>query len=63
MNTKRKNLVDEFPETDEPIDTKTRAAIRRAYKEIKAGKGRGPFKNAKELIEDLHRQIESGKKK
>jgi AbrB family looped-hinge helix DNA binding protein len=51
----RKKVVDDFPVTDEAIGPKTRAAIRRGVKDIKAGKGRGPFKNAKDLIDDLHR--------
>ena len=53
---KRKKVVDDFPLTDEAIGPKTRAAILKAVKETEAGKGRGPFKNAKELIADLHRR-------
>ncbi len=53
---KRKKVVDDFPTTDEPIGPKTRAAIRQGLKEIKEGKAHGPFKNAEELIADLHRR-------
>jgi AbrB family looped-hinge helix DNA binding protein len=57
----RKKFVDDFPTTDEAIGPKTRASIRQGLKELKAGKGRGPFKNAKDLISDLHRRVRSAK--
>jgi hypothetical protein len=52
----RKKFVDDFPTTDEAIGPKTRASIRQGLKEMKAGRGRGPFKNAKDVISDLHRK-------
>ncbi len=57
----RKKFVDNFPITDEAIGPKTRASIRRGLKDIKAGKVHGPFKNAKELISDLHRKVARAK--
>jgi AbrB family looped-hinge helix DNA binding protein len=57
----RKKFVDDFPISDEPIGPKTRLSIRRGRKEIKEGKGRGPFKNAKDLISDLHRNAGGAK--
>ena len=58
---KHKRVVDHFPATDEAIGPRTKAAIRQAFKEIKAGKGHGPFKNADELIADLHRRAGDAK--
>ena len=58
---KQKKIVDNLSFTDEVIGPKTQAAIRRAFKEIKAGKGHGPFKNADELIADLHRRAGGAK--
>jgi AbrB family looped-hinge helix DNA binding protein len=52
----RKKFVDDFPTTDEVIGPKTRASIQKGLKELKAGRSRGPFKNAKDLISDLHRK-------
>ncbi len=52
---KPKKVVDRY--TEEPIGPKTRAAIRQAFTQIKAGKGYGPFKSAEELIADLHRRV------
>jgi len=57
----RKKFVDDFPTTDEALGSKTRASIRQGLKEIKAGKGHGPFKNAKNLISDLHRKARGTK--
>jgi hypothetical protein len=37
------------------VGPKTRASIRQGLKELKAGKGHGPFKNAKELLFNLRR--------
>ena len=39
-----------FPETNEPIGPKTRAAIRRALKDVEEGRVYGPFETAEELI-------------
>ncbi len=57
----RKKFVDDSPVTDEAIGPKTQASIRRGLKEIKARKGRGPFRNAKELIADLRRNTKRAK--
>jgi AbrB family looped-hinge helix DNA binding protein len=51
----RKKVVD-YPVTDEPVGPKTKAAIEKATKEVKTGKGQGPFKSAEDLIDDLHRR-------
>lgn len=59
----RKKLVDAVPTTDEPTGPKSRAALRRSLKEIKDGKGRGPFKSPKELIADLRRNSRRSKSK
>lgn len=50
---KPKKLVDR--EADEPIGPKTKAAIRRALKEVRKGKSQGPIKTEEELQRFLDR--------
>jgi AbrB family looped-hinge helix DNA binding protein len=47
-----------FPETDEPLGPKTRAAISRGLKDVEAGRVSGPFKTAA----DVQRHLDSLKK-
>ena len=57
----RWKFVDDFPATDEAIGLKTRASIRQGIKEMRAGKGLGPFKYGKALNPDLHRKAGGAK--
>ena len=46
---KRKKVVDDFPETDEPIGPKTRAGIQQGLKDIAAGRVSKPLRTSEEI--------------
>lgn len=48
---------EEFPYTDEPIGPEARAGIEEGLRELREGKGYGPFETADELIEHLERDL------
>ena len=56
---KRKKIIDDFPIADEPLNPKTRSAIRQGIKEAKEGKVSGPF----DTNEDLQSHLDSLKQK
>jgi hypothetical protein len=53
--TIRIERYEEFPYTDEPIGPQTRAGIEAGLRELREGKGYGPFDTAEEAIAHLNR--------